>query len=303
MKKQTKSFLSLYRKAVPVFPLLGIGVGIAYFLAMRQDFDRSLGYFARNSVPALSAGILTALAVICAAGFAFASRKAVSVVRVPEKDPLSCTAAILGALSAVGMLVLFLMQVLGPAAGYGKLASAAELAVVFPVPALLLTLNREFDVSDARAFFWIMSAGAVLLSMFACYFDYSSPLNSPVRTFTTVMQSALLLFVLAESRLALDPNAKKSYVTAPFQIFASAVSSSAGLGVALGGILDAFFGPGRLAESQLLSDNPNLPVLRLLLYFALGLFGLSRLLALPKAAGDYREPPAEPKDAEKKQKA
>lgn len=290
MNKQAEAFLSVYKKAVFVFPVLGAAAGICYFLAMRNDFEANIGHFARGSVTAGAAAALCIVSVLLSAVLAFCSRKKLMPAKVPDRDPLLVTASILGVVGAAGVLFLLAMPFLDPlfgTAAKGRLQLFADLASVLLIPALILTLMQDFKVSDARAFFWIGSAAAVILSLFACYFDFDDPLNSPVRVFTMLMQASVLLLTLAESRLALDPDAKRTYCTAPFQIFACGTVSSVGLGVSLGGLLFALFGADYM--DPMLAD-PNLPAFRLLLYFGLALFGLSRLFALPKIAGPYRPP-------------
>ena len=132
---------------------------------------------------------------------------------------------------------------------------------------------------------------SVNMSIFVCYFDPAVPLNSPVRNLTTIMQCAALLFLLSEARLTFGVGSHR--ITMPSYIFANAACAALTGGIALGGILS------RLLNSE--SADPNLSLLRLGLYLALAVTAVSRLYAMPKICGPYREPPK--KDGEPEEPA
>ena len=95
------------------------------------------------------------------------------------------------------------------------------------------------------------------------------------------MQSAILLFLLSEARVAFG--AKSYRITVPFYIFANGTAAILAGGIAFGGLLN------RLTAYQ--PADPNLSALRLGLYLALAVLAADRLFALPNVCGKYVEPP------------
>ena len=122
---------------------------------------------------------------------------------------------------------------------------------------------------------------SVNIAMFGAYFDFSLPLNSPIRNFTTVCQASVLLFLLSEARLSLTPEDAPGELPAGYQFFASSACAVFGIGIGGGGALwqlirSFSFGSEIIGKTP----EPNLPVLRLALYLALGLIAADRLLRM-----------------------
>ena len=130
--------------------------------------------------------------------------------------------------------------------------------------------------------------------MFACYFDFTLPLNSPVRNLITIAQAGVMLVLLSEVRLALSHELRS---TSPFLVFTSAFAASAVLGISFGLCVYGFVSPD--------AAGMGISVYRFACYFGVSLLALSRLSALGSAAGTYVAPPEpeeDPKDPSAKGK-
>ena len=122
----------------------------------------------------------------------------------------------------------------------------------------------------------IIAPLSINLTMFARYFDFSQPLNGPVRNVTIIIHCAVLLFLLSEARLAFGER-----VTARFYVFASSVAASIGMGLSLGGVIWG------IVDSS--SPNPGETIARLALYVAVGCIAIDRLTSLPKVYTEVTE--------------
>lgn len=280
---------SLAKKA-PV--LLIVGAVIALFLStgLVTSFDEEIGHFKFGAVTfyVTAAGIAAAAGISAVTG-RFARGK-FSLAAYPESAPLSSFAgyfaAILAAVTAGAEL--YSIYVL-----HTHVPSTLELLSCVLTPAItvsaILGTHEKTRTSLPRIIFAILAVLAVNLSMFACYFDFTLPLNSPVRNIITIAQAGVMLFLLSEVRLALSAETR---ATAPFFVFTSAFAASAVLGISFGLCVFAFVSPDAAAM--------GISVYRFGCYFGFGLLAFSRLSALSTAAGPYVAPPEPTADQDEK---
>jgi len=260
MKKTTvfTALLSLVLAAV---------IGVGFFFAMRTDFDFTIGHFDSSVMfYVFSCGI--GASALFSAVLAFLNRKKKPVDGTAEtRTPLFHLGYTVVWLSAVMFFIGFLTE---QSAGlvYSTLTVAARLMLLFVVVSALLQLFSKKHESSLLAVFSVLAALAVNLTVFACYFDFSIPVNSPVRHVSTVAQCGALLFFISEAALALG--VKSDRISSAYYSFVNAFSSSATLGITAGALAYT------LCENP--TSNPNLPVFLLTMYLGVGIAAFDRLL-------------------------
>lgn len=265
-----KTFSSVFEKLFLLLPILGVVIAIAYFLAMRQDFEYDIQHFATDSVWFWVFTSANIAAAVISAALAILPKKSVVVAKLPAPSPLSLFAAILSIIMAIGVFVTEIGEIAGP---IQKLASFLTL---FIPASMAVYCIEKYRGSSIHRIIALLGAASVNLIMFARYFDFSQPLNGPVRNVTTLIHCAVLLFLLSELRLSFGISSNR--VTTAFYIFSSAVASSIALGFSVGGIL-----------YNVTSDsigNPNESILRLGLYVAVAMVAIDRLLSFTKVSAD-----------------
>ncbi len=287
MSERTTSVPAAAR--IPRFtaPVLGVALAVCYAAAMALDFEFDIGHFAPDSVFFHAAAVLGLIGCALSVFYAASLCGRTVFLSTPEPSPLS----VFGGILAAGMAVLVFMQTL---LGYGEAKasetlltagalSSAKLFLIsaavglFLAAAVLLPLKKERRRAWYTLICILLGGLSVNIAMFAAYFDFSLPLNSPVRNFTTLMQAAVLLFLLSEARIALSSEPPE--LPPAFQFFASSACALFGIGIGGGGALwrlirSLFFGSGILTRTP----EPNLPMGRLILYFAVGCIAADRLL-------------------------
>lgn len=283
--KEKRPFFLHTRPAAYAALIFALAIGVCYALAMCRDFDFTIGHFALDSVPFHIAAVLCGIGIF-AALIAYFSSGTKILDPLPEPGTLSVFA---GLLSAAMCLVILYQAIRDRAAAIPeKLVSPENLFLFSALAGLFLAASVILGLfPENRGMKTIPSVCAVLgalsvnLAMFACYFNFTVPLNSPVRNLTTLMQAAILLFLFSEARLTLVKGPKELPV--PFQIATQYAAVVLGLGISLGGILwrllrtvSAAFEPYSPLTA---GPDPTLPLPRLVLYFALSLLALDRLLA------------------------
>lgn len=269
-------------------PILGILLAVCYTAAMSRDFDFSIGHFEPASFFFGAAVFLGAAGAVLSvlSWILYTGRHALT--SLPAPTPLSLAGAVLGALLSAALCMQTLLnyqtaraaetaETLSPS----KLFLFSALFGLFLAIALLLALSRERRHRWYALICTLFGALSVNIAMFGAYFDFALPLNSPVRNFTTLCQASVLLFLLSEARIALTPEDKPDDLPAGFQLFASSACAVFGIGIGGGGALwqlirSFSFGSEIIGKTP----EPNLPVLRLALYLAVGLIAADRLLRL-----------------------
>ncbi len=275
------------RKGVPYLLILGLVTAAALSCGLVLEFDAEIGHFAFGALSfyLTAAGVAAATAVSAFLG-KYAQGK-FSLTAFPDTAPLSTCASYFSAFLAIVTAAASLYDIY--MINLGVTASKLEIAAAFLLPALSVSLilgaHEKYRTSVVRIVFALLAALAVNINMFACYFDFTLPLNSAVRNLITITQAGVVLLLLSEARLALSPETR---ATAPFFVFTSAFAASAVAGISLGLCVFAFVSPNAVTM--------EISVYRFACYFGIGMLGLSRLLALNNAAGPYVPPPEPAKD-------
>jgi len=222
--------------------------------------------------------VIAAIVLSIAAAFiaALPSLKTVSVVAMPKNTVPSIFFSVFGTVVVATMLIDFLTD-LSMGFPYTQFARYAAILLPFLGAGLLLSLFDRTADSWFRLIGFLLGALSVNLTMFSCYFDFSLPLNSPIRNLTVVLQACVLLQLLSEARFGMG--ARAVHVTPFFLVFTSSLAASVTLGLSGGALLNHFLNhvPG----------DPNLSADRLMLYAALGLLGICRLFTVVPMLGDY----------------
>ena len=291
-----KSFLSLHKIISILLPALTAVIAGAYCLAMKFDFEYNISHFKTGSMAFWIFTVAAAAALVASAVPAFASRKDLAITGTPTTGPVALFGAILSIIVSVGTFISEIKSGMDEIKLAGETLSRstppAALVMQLVGSVLVLFIGAEIALSciDGQRgkiphkIAAILAPLSINLTMFACYFDFEQPLNGPVRNVTTIVQCAVLLFLLSEARLAFGGR-----VTSPFYIFSSAIAASVGLGFSLGGALFKII--------DLTKDDPNPSFLRLALYIAVGCIAVDRFMSLPKIIGD-----GEDKEEEKNEK-
>lgn len=281
------SCTKMIRKGVPYLLILGLVTAAALSCGLVFEFDEDVGHFAFGALSfyLTAAGVAGAAAVSAFLG-KYAQGK-FSLNAFPDTAPLSTGASYFSAFLAIITAAASLYDIY--MINLGVTASRLEIAAVCLLPALPVSLilgaHEKYRTSVVRIVFALLAALAVNVHMFACYFDFTLPLNSAVRNLITITQAGVVLLLLSEARLALSHETR---ATAPFLVFTSAFAASAVAGISLGLCVFAFVSPNAMTM--------EISVYRFACYFGIGLLGLSRLLALNTAAGPYVPPPEPAKE-------
>lgn len=276
----------------PLLLLLGLVTAISLSSGLVFDFDYDIGHFSFGSASFYLMTAAIVASVVCSTVLGLRSAGRFTLTAIPTYEPLSTFSAYFTALMAVITSAAYLYDRLVmhlPSNGTLELLSA----VLFPTVSvsMILGAHEKTAHSTVRLFFSLLAPVAVTVNMFACYFDFSLPLNSPVRDLVIVAQSGVLLFLLSEARLAISPDKR---ATAPFFIFTSAFANSAVLGISFGLCVFGFVSPHAV--------EMDISVYRFAAYFGVALLALSRLRSLDRFAGDYVAPPEPEEDKNKKNK-
>ena len=267
------TFAAGLRKVLPAFPAAAVILGIVYYFGLRTAFDYTIGHFKPSPLFVLLV-IFTIVGTLLAAVPARLAKNTISVTDTPAGNLCTVFASVMTSVLAVILAVSSILAFTPETTVVAKLEAFTlpfiAIAAIFPV--------RNGIVHRICAIIGVIS---VNLTMFSCYFDPVVPINSPVRNLTVIMQSAILLLLLSEARIAFG--AKSYRITVPFCIFANGTGVILAGGIAFGGLLN------RLTAYQ--PEDPNLSALRLGLYLALAVLAAGRLFALPNVCGKYVEPP------------
>lgn len=278
-------FLKLHRITTPILIVIAAVIASSFFLAMKHDFDLTIGHFDTASVSFTILKIAAAAAVVICCALALVARRSASFADDPAETPITTFAAVLTALMCVIGLVSSALDIsLGITVDKFKLISTILLP--FVGISMILSLIPAYSHSRVRQVTAILAVLSVNFSMFSDYFDFTLPLNSPIRDLVTVMKSAALLYLLSEARFSFGKKCERA--TVPFFILSSGITGSVTLGYSLGAIAFSILSP--------ITDNPNPSVISLALYAAIGIHAIGRFAITVKSAGEYVEPKKEEKE-------
>ncbi len=215
--------------------LLAVVIGGSLFLALRNDFDEDIGHFAVGS-PFFTVFVIGAvLAVLIGVGAAIAAKKKGMDLPAPLAEGFA--ARLPDCAAAVSALVFFVTELLDLIrSGTYTLPAIGEL-VFLPGIALffLFGVLPSFRGGRLHGAAGIAACLSVNCLLFRSYFDFTLPLNSPIRNVLVVMEAAYLLALLVVTGNILG----KATPSACYFVRCAAVSLMGGM--ALGLILAALF--------------------------------------------------------------
>lgn len=277
LSDESNKFLKFAKKFSPVFLILAIFSALSVSAALVRNFDEEIGHFSRGSVWFYLLCAITVISVISSAVLAILSSKKISLYKEPGEDLFSLFASVLCALVSAAAFIFFLISLPGYSVSKNLLQILSGLLLVFLAAGVFISVFPKYKNSPARAVLMLFGCVAVNLDMFARYFDFTLPLNSPIRNLETIMQACALLFLLSEARLTLG--AKDAHNTAKFYIFTSAAASSLSLGIGIGEIIFKISSP--------VAASGAMPIIRLALYASIGILAYARLAGIGRIAGKY----------------
>jgi len=294
----TRRFLSRFRILRGIPGILALAAAVLWPLVLLLDFDTDIGHIAKGSV--LFVLLCVCLGLGCAAALALSfSAGRVRLYRYPKTGMSETFFGILtAALFGIRFVqdayyLLFPKEITDiadlPVAGSALLPLLEKLAVWCSLFCVLYFLCIGLGKRGAvTALFGLGAALDMMLVLFRDYFDFTLPLNSPLRNMTLVLCVSVLLFLLAEVRMHVD----LWYVEMPFALFADLLLILVGGGIGLGQCV-LFFLDGAPMEISLLEQAA---------YVSMAGLALCRLHQYPSRIGDHVPPPPSKDDIKKEQK-
>ena len=234
MMKNKRSDISSISRTLKVSAViavvLSLVIGAAFYFALRVGFNSAIGHF--DATPwfyTFSAGIAVAavLALICAVkcrryGFSVDDRPSIGEAAVR----LACAAL------ALFVFALFIKSVLGLHEYHTTIEKIAGILTAFIALAFVCSAFTGKGGKPVAAVMFILAALAVNFNIFADYFDFSVPVNSPIRNVTTILQCAALLFMITEARLYLPKESGRSTAVFASFVYLFAFAACFGLPIA-----------------------------------------------------------------------
>lgn len=221
--------------------ILAVLTGLFLFLAVRNDFDSGIGHFVRGSALFYGfAGSCLAAFVLCVGFGAWAKKH----MALPENHEVSIAQIFTAYSAALAALVIFVTDVYAMIRfGGDTIPGVAELITLpgFTV-FFVLGVSPTRRGGKAHAIAGFFACLSVNFMLFKSYFDFTLPLNSPIRNALTMMEAALLLFLLSETRSILGKN------TPVFYYIATGIAVSVMGGIALGLLLVTLLVPAEIPE-------------------------------------------------------
>ena len=244
--------------------ILAVLAGLFLFLAVRNDFDSGIGHFAEGSVLFYGfAGFCLASLALCIGFGAWAKKH----LTLPGNREVSIPQIFTAYSAALVALILFAADVWDmirfggyTIPGLAELVTLPGMTVFF-----VLAVSPARRGGRAHAIAGMFACLSVNFMLFKSYFDFTLPLNSPIRNALTVMEAALLLFLLSETRSILGKN------TSFFCHLASGIAVSVMGGIALGLLLVTLIVPAQVPE--------GISLLRCVLCILISGYAASSLLA------------------------
>lgn len=267
-------------KIFPALPVIGVIIALAVSSGLVLSFDNDIGHFEFGSTSFYITAVGIIVATVLSAVLAVRSLNSFSLTAFPTGEPLSSCAAYFAALMAIIETAADLYGAIfldAPIDGTLELLSVILLPAV-SISLILGTLEKTRS-SCAKIIFALVGSLSIISDMFARYFDFTLPLNSPIRNLITIAEAGILLFLFSEIRLAIS---HKERATAPFFVFSTAFASSAVLGISFGLCVYAFSSP--------YAAEAGISVYRFAFCFGTAILASSRLRSLGRCAGNYVTP-------------
>ncbi len=273
-------FSPAVNKKLPILYLfLSLTTALSYYFAMKLDFISSIGHFNNGSLPFIICVSALVISIALSSLSAYSSKKYRCKATYPTSYLL---------VSALLLVVSILVMIFGlremrlTAVAEGGIISAIKFLptdekfllakyILTPFVGLFFALSffTEMRISRIRTSVGILGALSVVSSLFAEYFNYGIPLNSPIRYLTLILDASIIIFIFSEARISMPKEDKRaSYV---MSVFASSLSSVM-LGLSLGMTADRVF---------LHTENdPNPAIIQCFLALLVSYLALARLSAL-----------------------
>ncbi len=280
----TKRYQSAAKTLTPALPVCALLAGLCWAMALATGFDADIGHI-QKSCPWLYLLLIPLLAGAVITGALAFPAKRTRQYRLPktgvgEAFTALFAAALLGfhALKEIYALTTTPPEAntLGP-----DLTMPAAVALFFCTAYLLMA-----GIGRKSAFKPWLAMGSVVsctLVLFRDYFDFTLPLNSPIRYMTALTIMGLLLFFLAEARMYTD----LWYCSAPFSVAAY------GITIVLTG------GAGMAHAILAILGNPMFSLIRETALAAIAALAFFRLRQLGTLVGDHMPPPPTEEDMRK----
>ncbi len=229
-----KNFLSVTGLVSVCFALV---IGVSLFLALAFDFDGDIGHFAVDSPLFSLFSVSAVLAVLFSAVSAVVGKKKDIGFPVPLFGGIAGMIPPVGAaLSAAVLFAVNLRDLL--ANGDYSWFYVGETVLLPGIAAFfVLSVFPSYRGGKLHGAMGILACLSVNCMLFKSYFDFTLPLNSPIRNGLAVMEAALLLSILVTTGSMLG---KTSPHVCCF-VRSSAVSLAGG--ISLGIFLTAVFVP------------------------------------------------------------
>lgn len=284
--KSTRDFTAFLKKILPVPAVLTLLAGISWGVTCLRGFDWGIGHIAGGSAWFAVTLVCLILGLGCILMLTVPARRT-RQYRFPAAG-LAETFCSLFAAAMFGLRAIRLLYdqftTAPSAAAMINTAALGRLAAVgmFVCAAYFLCLG----LGRRGAVMTVLSMGSclgVMLVLFRDYFDFTLPLNSPLRNFAMLAWAALLLFFIAETRVHVD----LWYTGTSYTVFAYGVvlllCGTVGLGQALAALLG--YGPFSLIGETA--------------FLAAAALAFCRLKSLPSLLGDHLPPPPTEDDVKK----
>lgn len=209
-------------------------IGLTLFLALRFDFDSDIGHFTKNSPFFLCFAFLIGASVLSGVCFALIAKQKNAASPTPLSEGVSaCIAPCAAALSALLLFIMNLSALSRP--------SVTTLGAILLLPGIsafyILGILPSFRGGKLHAAAGILGTLSVNCLIFNSYFDFTLPLNSPIRNALIVMEAAYLLSLLFTTGSILGKT------SAPMCHFVKLIGIALSGGIAFGLLLAAAFAP------------------------------------------------------------
>ena len=282
MKNKAKLSSALKCAAVSSI-VLSIIIGAAYFLAMKTGFNPVIGHFDPTpwfwifSIGIAAAAVIALVCAVLCRGYGFSA---------PETTIAETTVRAASAALSLFIFAQFIMGVFVEHLYFTKLNKAAGILLVFIAIAFICSMLQPRVSRAFTAVAFILAALAVNINIFSYYFNFSLPVNSPVRNVAIIMQCAVLLFMIAEARLSLPRESGRS--TAQFAAFVYLVTFTLCFGLTLAAIVFNAAFPD--------AGVPNLDSGRLALFLCISILSIFRFVKIAQNLTEPEKDKAENKD-------
>ncbi len=282
----TRRYVSLVQKTLPALPLCALLTGVLWALTVLLGFDHDIGHI-QPGCAWFYLLLIPLLAGVALTGLLFLPARRVRQYRLPHTG-VGETFTALFAAALFGFYCLREIYTLSttppPAASQSVLPNLGlPTAVVMIFCTLYLLLTGLGKRGLALSWCAMGSAAGCMLALFRDYFDFTLPLNSPLRHMNALILMALMLFFVTEARMHTD----LWYTTVPYStaVYAMTILITGGLGL----------GQAILAAT----GNIHFSLIREMAYVAMGGLAFCRLKSLTALVADHLPPPPSTEDIRK----